>query len=705
MSTRIIVVDDEPDLESLMQVRFRRKIQEGTYQFRFARSGREALSMIEAGEEFDVVLLDINMPGMNGLALLEQLPELMPVSRTVMVSAYGDMGNIRAAMNAGAFDFICKPLNWNDLEITIEKTARHVRLMRESRHLKVLNELKSRFFDNITHEFRTPLTLILAPVEKILQSNQYPEETLQSLEMVQRNARQLLRLINQLLDLAKLEAGHLAVSPTPGDLGEFVGQLVGSFDAVAEERHLRLVYRNDLREGYSFDAEKIEQIVYNLLSNAVKFSSRKPVADSNGARHQKILIRLTTADAPDDDTAEETEGLRHFSPVPGKAAESSGHRVRLTIRDFGIGIPADKLPYIFDRFYQIRPEPAGSDAVMVQSGTGIGLALVKDLIELMDGSLTVSSEAGRGTRFRAELPLATVSESLRAVDGVRQPAPPVSLPLSRPVSGQASSGPKPAAVPEDDPRSTQPLVLVVEDNPELRDFLSRELSPLYRVLTAPDGREGWATAQAELPDLVISDIMMPVMDGYQLTHLIKSHPSTNHIAVVLLTARTAQPSRIEGLQQGADDYLEKPFHLDELHLRLRNLLKRQHHLRERFREQLVVPDGPSPLESVQDQWLSSLYATIERHLDDSAFGVEELAEKMAVSRRTLLRKTQGLTHLTPNELLRQYRLRRGAELLRAGHLVAETAYLVGFETPSHFSQCFKEVFHVTPSEFISRIPQ
>ena len=250
----------------------------------------------------------------------------------------------------------------------------------------------------------------------------------------------------------------------------------------------------------------------------------------------------------------------------------------------------------------------------------------------------------------------------------------------------------------------KPLVLVVEDNPELNAFIAGELSDDYRVLTAVDGNEGFQLAQAELPDLVLSDLMMPGMDGYELTRRLKTDPATDHIAVVLLTAKTAQPSLMEGLQQGADDYVGKPFHVGELRLRIRNLLARQQTLRAHFQAQFNHPDEPIRVEAISDTFIKKLYTLLEARLDDSEFRVDELASDVGMSRRTLLRKLTSLTNMSVTDFIRQYRLKRSQEFLRQGHNVSETAYMVGYESPAHFSTMFRDFFGITPTDYALDLP-
>ncbi|GAB4012505.1 hybrid sensor histidine kinase/response regulator transcription factor [Spirosoma migulaei] len=532
---------------------------------------------------------------------------------------------------------------------------------REAEQLKAVDELKTRFFSNITHEFRTPLSLILSPVEKLLQENRFDRPML---TLVHRNAEQLLRLINQLLDLSKLEGNYMAVSLMQGNVLEFIDPIVGVFQRMAEQKGVTLTCEvaGLPAQEYVFDADKWEKILTNLLSNALKFT------DAGGQ------VTLTG------------------TPV-WTGSEMNALAIRLV--DSGIGIAPEQLPHIFDRFYQ-----ADTSSTRAYEGTGIGLALVHELVGLLGGSITVESQLTVGTTFHLLLPVQPVSAATGEIPKIRLVTPKLetldqrtSLPprLSNSLAVKGTS---------------LPSILIVEDNDELREFLMGELASLYHVLQAVDGEAGWALVQTELPDMVLTDVMMPRRDGIELTRLIKSHADTDHIAVVMLTAKTAPQSRIDGLQQGADDYLSKPFSLDELHLRLRNLVSRQQKLGEHYRQQFALPVS-SPVSNVKaqeviaDPFLLRIYALLEQHLDDPSISVDWLADQLAMNRKTLYRKVQQLIQLSPADLIRQYRLRKATELLGLGNNVAETADLVGFNSPSHFTIVFKEFYQQTPSEFIA----
>ncbi len=533
---------------------------------------------------------------------------------------------------------------------------------RDARQLKVLDEMKSRFFSNITHELRTPLSLIIGPVVSLLNEDKVDQSTRQKLGLVQRNADKLLHLISQLLDLSKLEAGGMSISLLRGNATEFVEQLVDSFRQMADQKEVRLSYtvNEPIPEGL-FDADKWGKVLTNLLSNAVKFTE-------HGGQ---VSVTLAAADA----------------------SKNEGHfRVHVTVADTGIGIPSEKLPHIFDRFYQVD-----DSRTRAYEGTGIGLALVKELVELMQGTITVESKPREGTRFRLILPMESIPET-------NENALPV--PLSGIKPGIGSLADEETAILPYKPligESSKPLILVVEDNDELRHFVIGELAGSYRVLGAGDGEAGWQLAQEELPDVVISDIMMPKMDGYELTERIKTHPVTNHIAVILLTAKTAQENKIAGLKKGADEYLSKPFQIEEIQLRLHNLLDLQQKLQQRHAQQLSNPDILISAETVHDPFLQEFYKLLDENLSNTSLNVDWLANQLSMSRKTLQRKISSLTQMeVPSELIRHYRLRKAADLLLVGKNVTETAELVGFKAATHFTKSFKDFYHQTPTQFVEK---
>lgn len=529
----------------------------------------------------------------------------------------------------------------------------------ESVQLKNLDEVKSRFFANITHEFRTPLTLILAPVEQLLQEISHPEHQ-NRLALVYRNANRLLRLINELLDLAKLEAGSLIVTLTPGDLAEFVDRTTRVFDEEARRKHVRLAVNAPLNDPYYwFDGDKVEKILDNLVANALRFTGE------GGS----VTVSVMALSQP--------EGV-----PPASAERTPGTLIRLTVADTGAGIEGAKLPYIFNRFYQ-----ADATTDRAVSGSGIGLALVKELVEVMHGSVVVNSSPGSGTTFVVELPCrpaqADLVRAVAASGGRTDPA-------------KDSSAP--ATVGEGIPR-----LLLVEDNDDVADYIVSLLNPHWPVRRVGNGQEGIDAAIADGPDLIISDVLMPELDGYELCRQLKNNALTSHIPILLLTAKTALESRIEGLNAGADDYIHKPFQVEELIGRVRNRLEQQQRSRHHYRTQLLR-EGHLPVisHSPDDEFMNRVYAALEERLDDSSFGVEPMAQSMGMSRMHLNRKIKAMTGMTPNELIRVVRLNRASELLLSGASISETADRVGFDTPAYFSKVFKEQYRQTPSEFIDR---
>ncbi|RRB04325.1 hybrid sensor histidine kinase/response regulator transcription factor [Larkinella rosea] len=523
---------------------------------------------------------------------------------------------------------------------------------KEAIHLREVDAMKTRFFTNITHEFRTPLTLILTPVEQMMQENR-PQTDYRRLNVIDQNAHQLLALINQLLDLSRLESGHLTVIESRGTLGEFIGERVQAFGTAAENRGIHLIYHQEAEGDYWFDAGKVERIVYNLIANAIK-----------------------------------------FTPADGTVTVTLTPQVYIVVSDTGVGIPSDQLAHIFDRFYQVDPSAESAAASFQSEGTGIGLALVKELVDLQGGSVQVESHIGAGTTFTVRLPFRRVSP-----DDVVPDSP-------KPVFLEANEDPH-EAQPESATRNETnetPTLLLVEDNQELLEFIRSSLPTHYHIYPATNGQLGLEQAFRQIPDLIISDVMMPGMDGFTLCRLIKEDPRTSHIPVILLTARSALESRLEGLAQGADDYLTKPFHLEELRLRVANLLERQHRLREQVRKALIQPDSPNnpPNTPAPNPFLEQLYKLLDTYLDNSEFGVDELATQMHLSRQHLHRKLKTLTGLSISDFIRTYRLKRATQLLAQGQPVSQTAYAVGFESPAHFSRSFRQLYEMTPSEYATR---
>ncbi|UFH55523.1 response regulator [Spirosoma sp. KNUC1025] len=527
----------------------------------------------------------------------------------------------------------------------------------EAKQLKAIDAIKERFYTNITHEFRTPLTLILAPVEQLKQRLHNANDQHQ-LELISQNATQLLGLVNQLMELSKAEANVLRIKESQTDLVEFLNRLIHSFESQASAKGIQVSFRTQgIDTDYWFDTEKLERIVYNLLANALKFT---PVGG-------KVVVHLTTRNS-------------YESREPSEERNETSSLVHLEISDNGIGIASDKLPHIFERFYQID-----DSRINHSDGAGIGLALVKELVELQHGTIRVESKESIGTTFYIDLPYRPATVAIVT----KQPEPEVT----------PSSAIDQEVISEEVPSDDSPVILVVEDNEALSDFIADSLPETYRIHRAKDGGEGWKKALAIGPDLVISDVLMPVMDGYTLCQQLKKDQRTSHIPVILLTAKASINSKLEGLSSGADDYIAKPFYVQELQLRIHNLLEQRRQLRKWVLAGMTNPDAFAIAPSTADPLVEKLCQLIEQHLDDAAFGVEELIQASGMSRMNLHRKLKALVDLSTGEFIRNYRLKRAAQLLRQGHPVAETAYLVGFEDPSYFARSFRKLYQTTPSAF------
>jgi signal transduction histidine kinase/DNA-binding response OmpR family regulator/ligand-binding sensor domain-containing protein len=539
-------------------------------------------------------------------------------------------------------------------------------------HLAELDRLKSRFFANISHEFRTPLTLILGPLEKL--RFRFPDEESQiALGMMKRNAHQLLRLVNQLLDLSKLEAGGMKLQACRANIVPVVNGVAYSFESSAGMRkiHLRVSTEQDEIQVF-FDRDKLEKILTNLLSNAFKFTP-------DGGN---VVVTLTPS--PSLQMGKGDRGGDGSSGIGGGFLE-------ISVSDSGIGISEDKLPHIFDRFYQVD-----DSTTREQGGTGIGLALVKELVELHHGTIRVTSQPGVGTEFTVSLPLGREHlKSDEIVEGTGKEE--MVMSLSEAVREGTVSAQELRAPPDHDTRKC--LVLIVEDNADVRQYIKDNLPASYSVLEAKDGVEGIEKAKQTIPDLIVSDVMMPKKDGYELCRALKNDEKTSHIPIILLTAKAASENKIEGLETGADDYLIKPFEPKELLARVKNLIDMRRKLRERFNASVPLKPGEVAVTSIDDAFLTRVMRAVEQHMGDDHFHIGRLGADVGMSRAQLHRKLVALTNQSPGEFIRYIRLHRGMQLLQkdAG-TVSEIAYTVGFSDPSYFSKCFHKQFGKAPTD-------
>jgi signal transduction histidine kinase/CheY-like chemotaxis protein/streptogramin lyase len=520
----------------------------------------------------------------------------------------------------------------------------------KAEHLRQLDQLKTRLYTNISHEFRTPLTVIMGVSENI-------EGHEKEKSLILRNSRNLLRLINQLLDLSKLESGKLHLNFVQGDVVSYLRYLTESFYSLADEKGIHLTFEaKEERLVMDYDAEKMQHIAYNLLSNAIKFTP----AGSDG----KVILHLSKA---------ERDGLPHL---------------KLKIRDTGIGIPPEKLPQVFDRFYQ-----ADDSHTRKEEGTGIGLALTKELVELLQGHIEASSTPGKGTEFSVWLPItnaAPLAAELHPGGG----GPPHIAPESDAVS---ESGIEPSG---DDER---PLLLLIEDNADVVDYVRRLLQKDYVVHVARDGQAGIDLALELIPDIVISDVMMPKRDGYEVCETLKTDERTSHIPIILLTAKAAQTDKVQGLRHGADAFLIKPFDKAELFVRLEKLVALRRALQQRYAAAAggnPAPDAAAAPRPIEDAFLLKLRTAVEDRLHDGEFGAPDLARSVFLGQMQVYRKLKALTGQTPSQFIRSVRLHKSLELLKSGDLtISEIAYEVGFADPNYYSRLFHETYGRPPSDF------
>ncbi len=544
--------------------------------------------------------------------------------------------------------------------------------------LQRLDAAKSRFFADLSHEFRTPLSLIIGPVESasdhLRATGQAP--VADDLATALRSARRLVRLIDQLLDLARLESQALPFTPRTGDLSAFTREVVRAFGPLAEQRGVALAFHAPRGAvPLRFDRDALEKVVVNLIANAVKFTPA-------GGR---IAVRVAPGDG--DGTAR-----------PGGAV--------LSVRDTGTGMAPEVLPRLFDRFFR------GTTTV---EGVGIGLALARELVDLHGGTIDVTSEVGFGSTFTVTLPAdgtgeadgddAGVEDDDAALAHVSQAeemfASATPAVLAPPEAGQGGAPDEDVATAtEPDDGAHRPLVLLVEDNDEVRAFTRRQLAPRYRIVEASDGHAALDAAYAHRPDLVVTDLTMPGLDGVDLCAALKADVRTALTPVLMLTARASPESRVGGLEAGADDYLVKPFVARELIARVENLLRSRVQMQQAYGRTVTYEPSGVALTSADEAFLDRLRAAVEASMGDATFDVQALAVAMGVSYSGLHRRVKALTGHPPVQFVRTMRLQRAAALLeRRVGTVAEVAYAAGFNNLSYFARAFREHFGATPSDY------
>jgi CheY-like chemotaxis protein len=566
--------------------------------------------------------------------------------------------------------------------------------------LEEVDRMKSRFFANISHEFRTPLTLIKGPVKQIIDGT-FAGNLIEQCKMILQNSDRLFRLINQILDLSKLESGQMKLQVLQSDILQFLKVLILSFCPLADRKKITLKFESLI--GY-IDRDKIEKTVTNLLSNAFKFTPEQGNID--------VSLRMSNAKVPMPNEIQNPNVKQIPNsqfPIP------KSDFIEISISNTGPGIPPDQLDKIFDRFYQ-----ADTTYKKDSEGSGIGLALTKELVELHYGAISVSCKKNSIrqdflTNFTVQIPISKeyfkneeiieessslipdpgyrISTSISDIEQLvmnsnnREPSTKEQVSSKRsPVSGVQP-----------------PIVLVVEDNPNVTTYIRSFLDHDYQIFTAENGKEGWKQALAKYPDLIISDVMMPEMDGFELCEKLKTDQRTSHIPVILLTAKADLNSKIEGLEFGADDYISKPFEAEELKVRAKNLIEQREQLREKFGKQIEVNLGEIATSSMDEQFLNRLLTVFEKHLSDPGYSTESFAREVGFSSSQLNRKLRALTNLSIHSFILNLRLKRAAQLLKnRTATVSEIAYSVGFKNPSKFASAFKHQYGSSPTDFSAK---
>ena len=520
------------------------------------------------------------------------------------------------------------------------------------------DKIKSRFFANISHEFRTPLTLILGPAEKIT-SKTSDESIIKDARIIKRNSKRLLQLVNQLLDLSKLEAGKLKLAATKGNIVSFVKGIALSFESLSEEKDitLKIISEKEFVEVY-FDKEKMIKILYNILSNAFKFTLPEG----------KIAI----------------------------AVKENDKDVEIKIRDTGIGIPKEEVPKLFDRFYQVD-----SSFTKDYEGTGIGLAMTKELVELHHGNISVESEKGRWTEFTLKFPLGR--NHLKDEEILPDEKTGKSKELISEEEYYFSESIKKETgneIDTDSLKEEKTIILVVEDNYDMREYIKESLGEDYLVEEAVNGEQGIRKAEKIIPDLIISDMMMPKMDGNEMTKILKHDEKTSHIPIIILTAKSEQENKLEGLETGADDYLTKPFDIRELQVRIKNLISIRKKLQEKYsKNNYIGKQDKKKLSSLDEKFMNKVMEVVENHLGEEDFSIEEFDKELGMGRVQIYRKLKALTGKSPSRYIRTIRLIKARKMIieKQGN-ISEIAYSVGFTAPQYFTKCFREEFGYSPSD-------
>jgi signal transduction histidine kinase/DNA-binding NarL/FixJ family response regulator len=691
-SWKVLVVDDEEDVHSVTRMALKGfTFKEKEIQFLHTYSARETKKILSGNPDISLIFLDVVMETNNaGLDLVKHIrnklnnhltqivlrtgyPGQAPEREVIVEYEINDYKTKTELTTFKLFTVTLASLRAYDSMIHLENLRQNLEvkvrertseLERKNYQIMEMDQMKTRFFSNVSHEFRTPLTLILSPLEGMLMKENLEEKDRDNLEMMYRNAVRLLGLINQLLDLSKIDAGRLKVELIEYDIYKVLRMIARSFTPMAERK--KIEYRVEIPDGELityFDRDKLEKIITNLLTNAFKFTPEKG----------KVSCKIKLND---------------------KKEGTVKSTLEIFVQDSGRGIPAEQLEKIFDRFYQVAD--TWKNGI---SGTGIGLSLTKELITLQHGKIVVESKPEEGSRFKISLPLG--KDHLREHEFVVKKSEEIKddvLIIKCRIHDDYTTDDKSEDFISEE--IDQPVILIVEDNADVRQHICENFEKEYVVKQAKNGKEGWEKATAIVPDLIMSDVMMPEMDGVELCKKLKTDERTSHIPVILLTARADVENKIEGLETGADDYITKPFNIKELLTRSKNLIEQRKKLREKYTHQIDLEPGEIAVESADERFLKRALEVIEKNMGDCDFDVNNFYPEMNMSRMQLFRKLKALVNQTPSELIRNMRLKRAAQLMKQkfGN-IAEITYEVGFNNLSYFAKCFKEKFGVLPSEY------
>ena len=545
--------------------------------------------------------------------------------------------------------------------------------------LNLVSQLKLSFFTNISHEFRTPLTLIIGPIEKLLKDKSVVGETRNTIEIMNRNAQRLLHLINQIMDFRKIEKGRMELKVAKGDISAFCKHVFEAFEPLAQTKSIEFAYEeNDVPTEVWFDSQKMENVLYNLLSNAFKYT---PV-------HGKVKLILTGLKVNDSRLS-----------LPSDISSSSKRVMSIQVVDTGIGISQENLPLVFKRFYRIESEEA-----FKISGSGIGLALTEELVKTHHGEIFVKSSLNEGSTFEVQFPCLEQEYSTSEItdsqdEGLNIHEQVALLNTEFLVTEEVKDETQDERLVKDSNKHT---ILVVEDNKDLRRFMAHRLREQYTVLEAEDGAVGIDLAEKHAPDLIISDVMMPNVDGLELCASLKNNLSTSHIPIILLTAKSAIENQIEGLQIGADDYLAKPFNFDLLEVKASNLIETRRKLREKFTGDYPIQAAEVTTNPKDQKFVERALDIVVANLANSDFGVKEFVEAMGISRSLLHKKLTSLTELSAAEFINHQRMHKARILLVQNELnVSEVAYSVGYNDPKYFSRLFSKTFGQSPKDYLN----